>query len=89
VTLEELEHFAVITEALKDFDITGELDKISCPVLVLGSKDDRVFGEAASGQIAAGLRNSPDCQLYMYDEYGHVVYDLAPDYRERMLRFLV
>ena len=25
----------------------------------------------------------------MYDGYGHAVYDLAPDYRERMREFLI
>ena len=27
--------------------------------------------------------------LYMYDDYGHASYDTAPDYKERILRFLM
>ena len=85
VTEEELRRFAIQTEGMKGFDIRGDLEKIACPVLVLGSKDDQVLGGEASVQIAEQIQ---DCELYMYDGYGHAVYDLAPDYRERLKRFV-
>ena len=28
------------------------------------------------------------CILCMYDGYGHAAYDMAPDYKERILEFL-
>ena len=86
VTEEELHRFAIQTEGMKGFDIREDLKKIACPVLVLGSRDDQVLGGEASVQIAEQIQ---DCELYMYDGYGHAVYDLAPDYRERMKHFLV
>lgn len=89
VTEEELARFVILAEAMKDFDVTEQLTKISCPVLVLGSADDQVLGAEASEQIAEKLKGRPDCEVYMYDGYGHAAYDLAPDYKERMLRFLL
>ncbi|MBQ2617108.1 MAG: alpha/beta hydrolase, partial [Synergistaceae bacterium] len=61
----------------------------TCPVLVLGSNDDRVLGGEASVQIMESLKVKSGCELFMYDGYGHAAYDIAPDYRERMLKFLV
>ena len=59
-----------------------------CPVLVIGSNDDKVLGGEASVQIMEALKGKSGCELFMYDGYGHVAYDLAPDYRERMMKFL-
>ena len=88
VTAAELARFVALAEGLRDFDITEKLERIRCPVLVIGSRRDAVLGGSASEQLAEGLRGSADCQLYMYDGYGHAVYDCAPDYTQRMLRFL-
>ncbi|MBQ8692232.1 MAG: alpha/beta hydrolase, partial [Synergistaceae bacterium] len=58
--------------------------KIKCPVLVIGAKDDKIFGEAEAVEIAKQLKSK---ELFMYDGYGHAVYDFTPDYKERMLNF--
>ena len=88
VTDEDLKRFVILAEGMKGFDVTGQLHGISCPVLVIGSADDRVLGADASEQIARLLNGQTDCELYMYHGYGHAVYDLAPDYKERLLSFL-
>ena len=88
VTEENLRRFVVLAEGLKDFDAREKLRKIACPVLVIGSADDRVLGADASGEIAKLLKDHTDVELYMYDGYGHAAYDTAPDYKERILRFL-
>ena len=85
VTEEDLARFAIMTKSVKGVDITECLKKIKCPALVIGSNDDKVLGAEASGQIARSIK---DCELYMYDGYGHAAYDTAPDYRQRMLDFL-
>ena len=41
----------------------------------------------AAETIAEALQDRPECELYLYDGYGHAVYDLAPDYKQRMLNF--
>ena len=89
VTDEDLARFVILAEGMKGFDVVDDLEKIECPVLVIGSMDDRVLGADASLQIAEHLSGRPDCELFMYEEYGHAAYDTAPDYKERLLRFFV
>ena len=83
VTDEEFARFIIIAKGAVDFDATSELDKIKCPVLVVGSEDDAVLGSAASYDIARRL----GCQIHMYKDYGHDCYDTAPDFRDRMFKF--
>ncbi len=87
VTEEDLKRFVTLAEGMDGFDMTDRLAQIRCPVLTIGSADDAVLGGEASEKIAAALSERPDCELYMYNGYGHAVYDLAPDYKERILQF--
>ena len=88
VTDDDLARFVILAEGMRGFDATADLAKITCPVFVLGSTDDRVLGPAASIQIADRLCDSNEqVHLHMYDGYGHAAYDTAPDYREKLLRF--
>ena len=89
VTDEDLERFVILAEGMRDFDIKDLLDKISCPVLLIGSEDDKVLGANASLQIKEHLKGNKALEFYMYNGYGHAVYDTAPDFKERILRFLV
>lgn len=85
VSDEEYRRFAILAEACKTFDCYGELSSIQCPVLVLGSRGDRVVTAEGSEQIAEAL----GCEIYLYDAgYGHGVYDEADDYGQRCLDFL-
>ena len=85
ITEAEYERFLVLAHACLDFDVYDQLGAIRCPVLVLGSKGDRVVTAEGSRQIAEKLR----CAIYLYDaSYGHAVYDEAPDYKKRILNFL-
>ena len=84
VSAEELARFIILAKAIKGFNILWELKKIQCPVLVIGSKTDRVLDPEASLLIANQI---PHCELFMYEGYGHAAYDTAPDYRERMKKF--
>ena len=89
VTDEDLSRFIILAEALKDFDVSDELDNISCPVLLVGSKDDQVLGADATEEIAERLNDKPSFALHVYEGFGHAAYDTAPDFKERMLRFLM
>lgn len=86
VTEADLKRFAIIAEGIKNFDVTQDLAKICCPVLVIGNKDDCVLGPGAAETICG---NHPRFSLYMYDGYGHASYDTAPDYKARILDFLL
>ena len=88
-TAEDLRRFCILAESLKGFDIREDLGKIVCPVLVLGAKDDRVLGAEASEELFRCLLPRPENELYLYEEgFGHAAFDTAPDYKERLLRFL-
>lgn len=87
VTDEDLKRFTVLAEGLNGFDVTQRLSQIQSPVLVIGSRDDALLGGEASEKIASVFAGRPDCELFMYDGYGHAAYDLAPDYKARILRF--
>lgn len=86
VTDEDLERFIILAD-LKGFDLTGDLKKIKCPVLVMGSMDDQVLGYEASLRIAENLGRKKGLVLQMYDGYGHAAYDLAPGYKESIFKF--
>lgn len=84
VTTEELSRFVVLAQTIRGFDISGRLKDVACPVLVIGDRDDRVLGACASPELYEHFSGRGDCALFMYEGYGHAVYDLAPDYRDRM-----
>lgn len=79
----ELRRFTALAKACESFNSEGELEKIKCPVLVIGSLKDKVLTDGSSEELAEKLH----CELYMYEGYGHAVYDEAPDYRERLKAF--
>lgn len=89
VTPDELKHFITIAEGTRGFNVIDELQKITCPVLVIGANDDRILGGEASREIMEHISGKQNCELFMYDGFGHAAYDIAPDYRERMLKFFV
>ncbi|MBQ1536394.1 MAG: alpha/beta hydrolase [Ruminococcus sp.] len=83
VTDKDLERFIILARGIKGFDMTERLGSITCPVLVIGSADDKVIEPDAIKAI-----KTPSCEVYMYEGYGHAVYDTAPDFKERILEFL-
>ncbi len=82
-TPEDLHRFCVLVKAAAAFDTYDELGKIQCPTLVLGAKNDRVVSGEASLEIARKI----GCEVYLYEQFGHAVYDEAPDYKQRMIDF--
>lgn len=88
VTDRELERFIILAEGTKGFDVVSKLDRIRCPVLALGVFEDSVLDSDATMEIAEKLDGRPDFRLYMYTGYGHAAFDTAPDYRQRIRRFL-
>ena len=83
-TAEQCRHFGILARACYAFDCRDELEKLQCPVLVLGSAQDRVLGNASSPDLAERL----GCECFIYQDFGHAVCDEAPDFRQRMLDFL-
>ena len=86
VSDEDLRRFIICARAIESFDASQALSQITCPVMAVGSKGDRVTGDQATEELASCL----SCACYMYDEStAHCVFDEAPDYKERMYRFFM
>jgi pimeloyl-ACP methyl ester carboxylesterase len=78
------ERFLIMAEAGMAHDVYEELEKIKCPTLVLGGRQDKIVGGEASEELAEHI---PDCELYMYEDYGHGLYEEAKDFIHRVAEF--
>ncbi len=81
---QDFQNFLISLEAIRNFDVSGEIQKITCPVLVLGAGEDRVVGPEAADDLIRAL----NCSSFIYEGYGHGVYDEAPDYLTHIDEFL-
>ena len=77
--------FKVNAEAIRSFDTYDELDKISCPTLIIGGENDRIVGIAASRDLHDRIEGS---ELYIYKGLGHAAYEEAKDFNERVFEFI-
>lgn len=82
-TEKEIERFGALIDACRDFDVSDRISQISCPTLVVGSRKDKMVTGEATVETAGII----GCDYYLYDGYGHAVYDEAPDYKERIMKF--
>ena len=80
----DVPRFVTLAKACLAFDGSAELSKISCPTFVIGAKNDLVLTGEASEKIAQIL----SCELYLYEDYSHGVYDEAGDFNQWVLAFL-
>ena len=83
ITEENIKKFLILAKGTEYFDVYDRLELIQCPVLILGSKKDAVLQVKNMEETAEAL----GCEIYLYDEYSHAVYDEAPDFKERLLEF--
>lgn len=82
-TPDDCDRFLCLLDAMNGLDLYDRLDGITCPVLVLGDENDKVLGVEASREIVAKL----SCEIHIYDEFSHAVYDEAPDIKVRLKAF--
>lgn len=82
-TDEDCDRFSILAEACIKFDVHDDLEKIKCPVLLLGDKNDKVFSVDNNYEMAEKL----DSEIFIYDSYSHAVYDEAEDFKERVKDF--
>ena len=74
----------ILAKACLTCNTYEDLDKIKCPVLVLGGRQDKVVTGNASEEIAAKL----GCKIHMYDSLGHAAYEEAKDFNRIVYDFL-
>lgn len=64
----------------------SEIDKIRCQTLVIGGKEDKVVGSNAAFELAERISS---CELFLYEEFGHALYEEAKDFSSKILEFLL
>ena len=89
VTDADLKQFVIKAGAIRDFNVKTQLKQIRCPVYATGSADDEVLGPDSIYTIIDSLIDNPNFEYHIYNGYGHAAFDTAPDYLERMLKFLL
>ena len=80
----DVNRFILLAKSCLTCETYEELDKIKCPVFVIGGKKDNVVGENASKEIADKLK----CEMFLYENMGHAAYEEAMDFNKRVLNFL-
>ena len=63
----DVQRFIILADLMKGVDLSGELAKIKCPVLVIADSDDKIFNVSESNRIAEELH----CDIFIYHDYGH------------------
>ncbi|MGN0992095.1 MAG: alpha/beta fold hydrolase [Candidatus Ventricola sp.] len=80
----DAQHFIHLAKACLTCNAYEELERIQCPVFVIGGRQDQVVGSKASEEIAQKL----DCRILMYEQLGHAAYEEAKDFSTRIYDFL-
>lgn len=87
VTDEEMDRFVILARACYGFDRYEDLAKIQAPMLIICSEGDKVLTAEGSKEMAQKLGDR--ATLFVYGpEFGHGVYDEAPDFQTKMHEFL-
>ena len=82
---EDVVRFITLAKSMKNYQALDDVKRIQCPMLVIGDKTDRIFGQEGSKDIVSGIKEN--IEIYFYEGYGHAVYDLAPNYKDRLIEF--
>lgn len=77
------ERFVTLAKACLTHDAYDRLDRITCPVLVLGGAQDGVVSGEASREIAEKL----GCECCIYPDQSHEAYNEAKDFNKRIFDF--
>lgn len=80
----DVQRFVALAKACLTCRTYEELEKVKCPVFVIGGKQDKVVSGEASEEMAEKL----GCKLYMYNDLGHAAYEEAGDFNQRVYDFL-
>ena len=80
----DVKRFVILAKSCLTCDTYDILDKIKCPTLVIGGKQDKVVSGVASEEIAGKL----GCALHMYEKLGHAAYEEAQDFNQMVYDFL-
>lgn len=86
--LDDPDRFITLAKACLTCDVYEELEKIRCPVFVIGGRRDKVVTGEASEEIAEKLGRDK-CRIFMYGDLGHAAYEEAKDFNQRVFDFIL
>ena len=76
--------FRILCESCLQHDVYDDLEKISCPTLIIAGSDDHTVGNGAADELNRAVAGS---ELYVYEGLGHDVFEEAIDFYERVREF--
>ena len=79
-----IDRFCTMARAGLAHNAAQSLHRISCPTLIIGGRLDQIVTGEASEQLHKLI---PHSQLYMYEQYGHGLYEEAPDFWNRVAKY--
>ena len=79
----DVKRFITLAKSCLTCNAYEELEKIQCPVLVIGGARDKIVGGEAAAEIAEKL----GCALHIYPHLGHAAYEEAKDFNRRVYDF--
>ena len=79
------DRFFIQAEACLNHDAYENLHRIAAQTLVIGGEKDLALGGEASREIAEKVFGA---ELYMYEQWGHGLYEEAKDFNQKVLDFL-
>ena len=79
------DRFLIQAEACLHHNAFDLLPRICSPTLVIGGQQDKALGWEASREMAAQI---PGAELKLYPQWGHGLYEEAPDFNRTVLEFL-
>ena len=79
------DRFLIQAEACLHHNAYDLLPQIAPPTLIIGGEQDQALGCAASREMAQAI---PNAQLKVYPQWGHGLYEEAPDFNQTILNFL-
>ena len=82
-TPKDVKRFIILTKSCLTCNAYEELDKIKCPVFVVGGRLDKIVGAKASEEIAEKIR----CTIFIYENLGHAAYEEAKDFNQKIYDF--
>lgn len=78
------DRFIIQANSCINHNAYDELDKITCPTLVIGGDSDKVVGENTSQEMAKMIKDS---KLIIYEGLGHGAFVEARDFNDQILNF--
>ncbi|PBH49961.1 alpha/beta fold hydrolase [Clostridioides difficile] len=81
----DFKRFIIQATSCIEHNAFSELNKITCPTLIIGGANDKIVGNNASFHLAEKIKKS---EIFIYEGLGHATYEEAQDFNERVLEFL-